>query len=303
MYLGGVILIFMAPFLFKHHFVYIISLFLCYSIFALALNLVLGYMGKLSFMHGAFFGLGAFGLAYLLEFVTFPLALLGSITIASLFAGLVGLVCARLKSIYFAMFTLAAGEAIYFITLQLVSIRGLYGLSVPTLEPMKIFGLKMNLGSSNSYYFFLVIVTFILIWIMYKITRSSFGNMIQSIRENVDRVDLIGVNEGRLQWANFVISGAFAGVAGALYAPLVGYLAPEIVGFSGSAEGVIMVILGGINVFVGPIVGSLFIVFIKEYLSILTEHWLLFIGILIFIIVYFLPGGVAGYVSTKLRPS
>jgi branched-chain amino acid transport system permease protein len=168
---------------------------------------------------------------------------------------------------------------------------------------MKVFGLNIDLGAFNSYYFFLVIVCFVLMWIMFKITKSSFGNMIQSIRENVERVDLIGVNERRLQWANFVISGAFAGVAGALYAPLIGYLAPEIIGFSGSAEGVIMVILGGINIFVGPIVGSLLIVFIKEYLSILTEHWLLFIGILIFIIVYFLPGGVAGYVSAKLRPN
>jgi branched-chain amino acid transport system permease protein len=301
-YLVAAILIFTAPYLFEHHLVYIISLFLCYSIFALALNLVLGYMGKLSFGHGAFFGLGAFSLAYLLEFVPFPLALLGSIAVSSFFAGLVGLVCARLKSIYFAMFTLAAGEAIYFVVLQLVSIRGLYGLSVPTLEPMKIFGLKMNLGSFNNYYFFIVITLFVLTWTMYTITRSSFGNMIKAIRENVDRVEFIGVNERRLQWANFLISGVFAGIAGALYAPLVGYLAPEIIGFAGSAEGVIMVILGGPNTFVGPIVGAFLLVFIKEYLSILTEHWLFFLGIVLLIIVYVLPGGVAGYVSDKLKP-
>jgi branched-chain amino acid transport system permease protein len=296
-----IILLFAAPALFGHHVTYIISLCMVYSILALSLNLVLGYMGKLSFVHGALFGLGAFGEAYLLEFVPFPLALLGGTAIAALVAALLGIVCARLKSIYFAMLTLGAGEVVYFLILQWVSVGGQYGLHVPPLKPLEIFGLSiMNLGPFNNYYFFVVIMFLILTWLMYRITGSPFGHMVRAIRENVDRVEFVGVNEKRLEWTNFVISGAFAGIAGGLFAPLTGYLAAEIVGFAASAEVVIMVILGGPYVFVGPVIGAFLLVFIEEYLAILTMRWLLFLGILLFVFIYFLPGGIAGYIQSRV---
>lgn len=300
-YLIPIVLLSASPFLFGHYLTYIISLCLVFSILALSLNLVLGKTGKLSFVHGAFFGLGAFFVGYLVEFAIFPIALACCMVFSALVALLVGVICIRLTSVYFAMITLATGEVIYFVLQQLISRGGMYGIQVKTLRPIEIFGLNINLASFNCFYFFLLITFFIFTWVLYRIGNSAFGHTMQAAGENVERLNFLGINEKRLQLVNFVVSGVFAGMAGGLYAPLVGYVSPEIVGFVSSAESIIMVIVGGPNVFIGPIIGGFFLVLIREYLNRLTSHWILFLGISIIITIYLLPGGIAGYISGKFK--
>lgn len=300
-YIVILMLLFVTPFLFGRYFAYIVSQCLVFAILALSLNLVFGYMGKLSFVHGGFFGLGAFCVAYLLNFISFPLALACSMVFGSLVAALVGIICINLKSIYFAMITMSAGEVMYFMVLQLISRSGLYGYHVPALGAVNILGMKINFELFKNYYFLVVVMFLVLTWVLYRITNSPFGHVMRAIKGNVERVSFVGMNEKRLQWVNFVISGAFAGIAGGLFAPLTGYLAPEMIGFVASTESIIMVIIGGPNIFVGPIIGAFFLVLVKEYLSTLTSHWLLFLGISILITLYLLPNGIAGYASSKFK--
>lgn len=287
-----IIVLFLSfPLYIREFYIFLISLALTMALFGLSFNLLLGYMGKLSFGHAAFFGLGAFFLTIGMTAgnLSYPLAALTAIAITAAVAAVIGIIAVRLKDIYFALFTLAIAAVFEYLTSSLRFFGGADGLSVP------------HIASLINYYYFTLAISFACTYIIYRIVRSPFGEVIKAIKDNTERAKHIGINVTKFQWINWMIACIFAGVAGVLVAPLLGHVGPSLIGVGKSTEAVVLTILGGMNIYIGPIGGALFLVFIKEWLSTISLHWMSFLGIAVLAVVLFLPHGILGTGETLIR--
>jgi branched-chain amino acid transport system permease protein len=268
------------------------------SLFALAFNLLFGYTGLLSFGHAAYFALGAYTTGLILVRVTpsIPLAIFGGIITATLAAWIIGFFCVRLDEIYFAMLTLAFGMMIHAIIWQWDSLTGggdgLVGIPRPHLW-------LFDLSNITTYYYFVLIIVSICAAILWVIVHSPFGLTLKSIRENHERVEFLGINMRRYRLLSFLISGLFCGVAGALFAPFEMAISPETAFWTKSAEPVFMSLLGGMNIFFGPVAGAAIFMYLKEIISGYTEYWMFPLGAILILLVIFLPGGVIGFLNEK----
>lgn len=268
------------------------------GIYAQGYNLLLGRTGLLSFGHGAFYAAGAYGLGFLsLHLTSHPLlGILAGVLIAALLALLIGFFCVRHTEIYFAMLTLAFGMMIFSLIWNARSYTGgddgLVGIA---RDPVSLFGLfKFPIRTDNQYYF-LVLVFFVLsFWVAHRFQNSPFGLALASIRENPNRSEFAGVAVKNYRLAVFVISGAFAGLAGALETLLESNARPFMAHWSHSAEPILVSLLGGLSTFPGPLVGSIFFVAMREIIQRFTENWMLWFGVVLLIIIMGFRGGVVG---------
>ena len=273
------------------------------GLFAMSFNLIFGYMGQISFGHAAFFGLGAYATAMLfrkfsggtgdIETWQFLVSLLVGPPVAALGGFLVGLFVVRLTGIYFAILTLAFGELLFFIVFSWYSFTG-GDDGIQRLLPPPL------LRDDTVYYYFTLIIVVAATLVMWRITRSPFGYVMRSLRENQLRTRFLGINVRRYMHVNFVIAAAFAGVAGALWGPFTRSVGPLLLGWQESGIAVFMTLIGGAGFFSGPFVGSIIYTFLHAYVTGFTAYWPLTIGIIIMIIVLFAPGGVLGLLDAKL---
>jgi branched-chain amino acid transport system permease protein len=280
---------------------YLVSLSLVYAISALALNMLLGYNGQLSFGHALFFGGGAYGVALLIKHfgiysaeILFPVTI-GSVAILSLATGIL---CVRHTRVYFTMLTLAISQLFYALAMKLTPITGGdNGIRIPMIS---FLGYK---PSSLSEYYYIVLLSFILCFLALRIIiNSPFGLTIQAIRDNEERVRFAGVNVVLYKLAAFTISGTFAGIAGVIYAPLLGHVSPDdTLSILVSGEFVAMTLLGGFTSFIGPVVGAFAYTFLKAVVSSAVIYWYLVFGALIIGVVIFLPTGITGELEKRLR--
>ena len=259
------------------------------GLFAVAFNLLYGFTGMLSFGQAAYYGIGAYTVGLLLsrDAAPFAVALPAAMAAGALLALLLGPLCIRLTGVYFTMLTLAFAEMVWGIVFKWYDFtggdNGVQGIPVPDL-----------LRSPVRYYYFTLAVVFASFWVLRRIVDSPFGAVLQSIRENPERTGFLGLKVRRYQLAAMVVSGAFAGLAGGLFAGYQHSIHPDMLHWTKSGEVILMSILGGVSSFFGPLMGAAVILFIEDMIGKYTEFWEIWIGGIMLAIVIFFPRGVIG---------
>ena len=272
------------------------------AIGALGFNLLLGYTGLLSFGHSAFFGGGAYAVAFMVKYLkvaSMELFLAGSILANAIISVLFGFVCVRYTRIFFGILTLALSQVLWSLAFKFFWVTGgTDGLRVPTpsLVGVSPSGDKMDF-LSHQYYYYVLAVFAICTFVMWVIVHSPFGKALQAIRDNETRAEFIGIRIRRYRLIAFVISGVFTGIAGALWAPLNGLASPDVLIWTFSGEIVFMTVLGGFRTFIGPIVGAIAFTYLKTYAVGFTTYWQLLLGVVLVVLVLALPTGIMGAVE------
>ena len=261
----------------------IISHFLIMGLFAVSLNLLVGYTGMVSFGHSAFFAIGAYTLGILSQRTEWPFPLiLGMVVLVSGFAGaVIGFFCVRLGALYFAFLTLAFSQVIYGIIVRWVSLTGGdQGLIGGIQRPCINLGLgRWDLNVPENLYIAIVLLVMGSLLLCRMLVCSPFGAILVSIRENPHRVEFIGINVKLYQLIVFVIAAVFAGIAGALMALYVSGAYPDFAYWTKSAEPIFMVLVGGMKNFVGPLIGAASLIILTAILTTYTKLWALFVGL------------------------
>lgn len=274
---------------------------MAYGLLAMSLNLLVGLTGLVSFGHAAFFASGAymFGLLMQSGSVSIPLAMLATVCGTALLALVIGAICVRLKEVYFSFITLAFQMFIHSIILTWVSLTGGdQGLRGGIPRPPF---LGIDLNHNVTLYVFCVVVFMLCVAVMRQIWQSPFGYTLRLIRDNSNRSIFLGVNIVRMKLGIFVLAGAMASVAGMLLALFVSGAYPEFGFWTTSGEAIFMLMLGGTQLFVGPIIGALLLRVLEHFVTIYTEHHGLVLGGVILLIVLGLRQGVADFLVDWFR--
>lgn len=291
----GAVICLLLPFAIGESYVFLTIDFLIMALFAMSFNLLLGQGGMLSFGHATFYGLGAYAVAVLQNKLGIApwIGIAAAPVVAGIGALLIGWLSVRVTGMYFAMLTLAFGQLVFTVVL------GWYGFTggddgLPVEVPPWM-------QSGRAYYYFCLAIVAACIWLIHRLTRSPFGRAVSAIRDNRERASYIGLNVRQMELRMFVVAGAFAGIAGGLRAPLQQMAFPSLLHWSQSAEPVLMTLAGGINSFFGPLVGAAIFVFINFFVTSTFEYPLLVFGLIVLLIVLFLPDGIVGALSRIRR--
>ena len=275
------------------------------AIAALGFNLLLGYTGLLSFGHSAFFGIGAYSVAFLARDAgihSMELYILVGLPISALLSALFGYICVRHTRIFFGILTLALSQVLYSLAYKLFWVTGgSDGLRVP--RPTLLAGLVGFSGSGSyqrfvdAYYYYVLAMFAVCVVVMWVIVHSPFGKALQAIRDNEVRAAFLGLRISRFRWVAFLISGTFTSLAGILWVPLNGLTTPEVLYWPFSGEIVFTALLGGFRNFSGPIVGGIVFTYLKTYAVATTEYWQFLLGVVLVLLILVLPTGIVGAVS------
>jgi branched-chain amino acid transport system permease protein len=272
------------------------SKILIYAMATMGLNLLLGFTGGLSFGQAAYFGLGGYGAGMTLKYLapSTPLAILIGTLVGGLAAALLGPLVMRRRGIYFAMITIAIGQLFYFVMVRWNNVTGGEdGLAGFARQPLHIGSMTIPLTQINFYY--LVLICFsIATAVMWLLLQSPLGHTWVAIRENRRRMEFLGVRIERYVWAAFAIAGLITAFAGTLNALLFNFTSPQDLHWILSGDFVIMIVLGGMRSFFGPLIGVIIFVVAQDYLSSLTGNWMTLIGLMFVLIVLLFPRGVLG---------
>ncbi|MDF2116021.1 branched-chain amino acid ABC transporter permease [Roseiarcaceae bacterium H3SJ34-1] len=273
---------------------------LIFAIAAMSLDLLMGYSGLVSFGHAAFFGVGAYALALSgMKLGLNPwLGILVAVMTSALAALIIGYFCVRVSGVAFIMLTLAFAQLLYSAA---VKWRGITGGSdgIGGFDRPQIAGLSLN---DPIYMYFACLLGFVLsLWLLRRIINSQFGHALVGLRENETRMRALGFSTDRLKLCAFVLSGAFAGFAGALYAIYNSFISPDALSFAQSGMFLLMVVLGGVGSLLGPAIGAAIFLLMKQFVSSHTEHWLAIVGIIFVCCVMFFRSGVYGFLKQWLE--
>jgi len=289
---------------------------LVFAIAALGFNLLLGYTGLLSFGHSAYFGAGAYAAAFVVKYLrntSMEAFLLAGVLSAALVAALFGFVCVRYTRIFFGILTLALSQVLWSLAFKFFWVTGgTDGLRVPT--PTLLGGtVAMTLGRAENkldflayrYYYYVLVLFALAVLAMWVLVHSPFGKALQAIRDNETRAEFVGVQVRRYRWVAFLVSGSYAGLAGALWAPLNGLTTPDILYWTFSGKIVFFTVLGGFQTFIGPIIGAVTFNYLETYAVGHTVYWQMVLGLVLVALVLLLPAGIAGTAGRLLawRPA
>jgi len=271
---------------------------LVFGLAAMALNLLLGFTGVLSFGHAAYFGLGAYGAGLTLRYLVHstPLAMLAGTLLGGIAGTLFGLLIVRRRGVYFAMCTIAFGQLWYYLAYSWNSFTGGFdGLRDFQRAPIALGPFTLDLtGGGATFYFFLLAIFAVAVALMGLILRSPFGRTLIAIRENERRARFLGIPVERHIWLSFSISCFFTALAGTLYALLNNFADPLTLHYTLSGYFVVMTVIGGMRTFWGPLVGAAVFVMLQDYISSMTVNWMSFIGLIFMLVVLFFPRGLLG---------
>ncbi len=272
---------------------------------ATALNVLLGFTGVLSFGHAAYFGLGAYGVGLTIKYLvpSTPLGILVGVAAGTAAGALIGALIVKLRGVYFAMATIAFGQVFYFIAFRWNAVTGGDdGLSDWRRIPLQIGNWQVDIANNERVFYYFVLACFaVAVGLIAALLRSPFGRTLLAIRENERRARFLGIPvEGHI-WLSFVISCAFASLAGTLFALLNNFADPHDLRWDQSGDFVIMTVLGGMRSLWGPLIGAAIFVVVQDYISSRTENWMSFIGLLFILVVLFFPRGVLGMIGRKSR--
>jgi branched-chain amino acid transport system permease protein len=267
------------------------------ALLATSYNLIFGYAGLVSFGHAAFFGLGAYAMALLTKNYGSPmlLGLLAAPLVAAAFAVVIGWFCMRTIRLYFSLLSLAFAQLLWVIVFEWAGFTGgsdgIHGVPRPEA-----------LASHAAYYYFALAVALLCMLLLWFIGNSPFGWSLRAIRENTQRSQFLGINDRFYKLIAFTIAGGFAGVAGGLYSQFQKWADPELLFWTTSANPVLMSILGGMFNFIGPSVGAVVFVALREIIKVRTDYWPLVLGLVLLTMVLTLPGGIVGFLEERVRP-
>jgi branched-chain amino acid transport system permease protein len=261
-------------------------------LFAASLHFIMGPAGMHSFGHAAYFGLGAYGAALLVRNAQLPMeaALLLAPLLAAFGAFVYGWFCVRLSGVYLAMLTLAFAQITWAICYQWDSVTG-GSNGLTGVWPAEW------LADKRSYYYLTTALVLAGVLWMHRVLYSPFGYAMRAGRDSPLRADAIGIDVRRVQWTAFVIAGAIAGLAGGLYAFSKGSISPETLHVSKSIDGLVMVLLGGVQTLVGPVVGAVTFTWLHDTVARNTDYWRALLGAIILLLVLLFPQGIAGFVQ------
>lgn len=273
---------------------------LIFGIFAMSLDLLLGYTGLPSLGHAAFFGIASYTVALLSIKVTgnsfwidFTAGLLMALVVSALF----GLLALRTHETYFLMITLAMAQVLWGIVFGWKSLtRGDDG--IPGVPRPKL-GLPWSLADGIPFYYFILLFFVLVAAVLFVIVRSPFGRALVGIRESEARMEVLGYNVWLYKYVAFVLAGFFAGVAGNLFAYYNGFVSPSYLSVIFSATALIMVILGGAGTLIGPAIGAALIVYLENAISVFTQRWLFVLGIVYVTVTLFAPRGLVGLIRER----
>jgi branched-chain amino acid transport system permease protein len=262
------------------------------TLFACSLHFLMGPSGMHSFGHAAFFGLGAYTAALLCLKAQLPmgLTLLFVPFITAFFAMVIGWFCVRLSGVYLAMLTLACSQILWSICYQWDGFTG-GSNGLTGVWPSLVFKEKEN------YYYLTLVVVSLSLLVLRRILFSPLGYALRSARDSSIRAQAIGLNVKGLQWTAFIISGAFAGLAGALFAFSKGSISPDSLGISKSVDALVMVLLGGLQTISGPIVGAVSFTWMQDIIVRETQYWRACLGGTILFLVLAFPSGLVGFLD------
>jgi branched-chain amino acid transport system permease protein len=274
-----------------------------YALFATSLNLLVGYGGMVSFGHGMFFGLGAYAFGLLMQRTGMPVpaAFVLSILIAAAIALVIGLICVRLKEIYFAFLTLAFQMLIYSLIILWVPLTGGdQGLRGGIPRPPF---LGVNLADQRQLYMASCGLLVIGLLLMRHILESPFGYTLRVIRDNAPRAAFLGIEVNRIKLVAFVLAGAFASVGGIIMSIFVSGAYPEFAYWTVSGDGVFMIMLGGVTTFLGPTVGTVILLLLNDVVTRYTEYYGLALGALVLLFALGLRRGLTDFLIEYWRGS
>ena len=272
------------------------------ALFAASLHFIMGPAGMHSFGHAAYFGLGAYGAALLVRGLAFPMELVLVVAplVGAAGALLFGWFAVRLSGVYLAMLTLAFAQITWGITYQWDDLTG-GSNGVTGVWPAEW------LSDKNAYYWLTLALVGGAVLLLWRVLYSPFGYSLRAGRDSVLRADAIGIDVDRMQWIAFVIAGTAAGLAGALYAFSKGSISPEAMSVTKSVDGLVMVLLGGIQTLAGPLVGAVTFTWLHDAVARNTDYWRAMLGGVILLLVLLFPQGIAGYAKQwfdrLLRPA
>lgn len=273
---------------------------LCFALFACAFNLLLGYVGLLSFGHAAFFGSAGYITAHMVKALNFnPISgILIGVAVSALLGLVIGWLAIRRSGIYFAMITLGFAQVIYFLSLQLDFTGGEDGIQgVPRGS---LLGL-VDLNDTMSMYHFVMVIFLVGFYVVYRTINSPFGQVLKAIRENEPRARSLGYNTDRFKLMAFVISAALSGLAGGTKSLVFQLASLTDVHWHMSGEVVLMTLLGGMGTVFGPAVGALLVVTLNNYLAGFGSWVTIIIGAIFVTCVLAFRRGIVGEILEKVR--
>jgi branched-chain amino acid transport system permease protein len=298
-----VVVLAIYPRLFGIYYTNLFVTFAVFAIFSVSFNLLLGYTGLLSFGHAMFFGAGGYGTALALTHIKglplLPAVLLGLVS-AVVLALILSPLVVRVSGTAFAMLHLAFGQLMHMLAYKLRSITGgedgIGGFPIP---PFTIPGVvSINMKTPENFYYFAIIVLGVSLWIMWFFTKTPFGQIQVGVRDNAMRVDYLGFKVPQTKAVVYVVAGAFAGVAGSIYALFQNLISSGALDIFTSFTPVTMTMVGGIGSFLGPVLGAAVIQMLEEMTTRFTEQVELVIGLILILVILFAPMGFVGLVRS-----
>ncbi len=293
--LAVVLLVF--PYAVPNYLLTLLISILIFSIYAGSVNLLYGYNGRISIGHATFWGSGAYVVAILTTrgiLHNFFLVLLVSLLVVTAIGVIIGFLVNRVGGVYFMILTFAFGHIFYSLAAYILTPLtggedGIKGIARPDL------GLPWTMTRDGNFYY-LVLVFFAVSYFLFRcIVRSPFGYTLVGIRDNERRMLTLGYNVQQYKYICYVLSVVFAGLAGTLYAYFALFVSTSELNWFWSGEVVLMVLMGGMGTLWGPAIGAALFTILRYYVSIFTDHWLLALGVVLILIVLFLPKGISGF--------
>jgi branched-chain amino acid transport system permease protein len=273
---------------------------LCFALFACAFNLLIGYVGLLSFGHALFFGWASYASAHAAKVwgVTPEIAILSGAAVAALFGAIVGALAIRRQGIYFAMITLALAQMMFFFAVQAPFTHGEDGIQA--VPRGRLFGL-INLSDQTSMYATVLVIFLACFLLIYRIINSPFGEVLKAIRENEPRAISLGYRTDRYKLLAFVLSATFAGIAGATKALVFQLASLTDVDWPMSGEVILMTLVGGLGTLFGPVAGAFFMVTLENYLTTIGQWVFVVQGVIFVVCVLLFRRGFIGELAHALR--
>ena len=312
---SGTLLLLFVPqlvtYLGQDYFISFLSRVLIYALAAVSLDLLLGFGGLVSLGHAAFVGVGGYVVGILFfhaaeseplfglipgsenGLVTIPAAVL----VAAICAFFIGSLSIRTRGMHFIMITLAFAQMLFYFAVGLEKYGGDDGLSMYSRNQ---FGL-LDLSDDTHFYYLCLFFLALFLFLMHRLIYSRFGLVIRGISANERRIQTLGINPYSYRLTCFVIGGAGAGLAGALLANQTEYVSPGMLHWTLSGELMVMVLLGGLGTLFGPVVGAAIFLMLEEFLGIYTEHWMVYMGPVLILVVLFAPRGLYGLITGRRR--
>lgn len=303
--LAGTVFLALFPIWGETFYIRFVTRIMVYALFAMSLDLLVGYVGLVSLGHAAFFGVGIYTVAGLVNkagissaFVLLPAAL----GVAALCALVIGWMSIRTSGVYFIMITLALAQMLYYFFNDQKSWGGTDGMNIDRRPDLLLGDMVLfNFNDRVQLYYLALACLVGAFLLLYRLLRSPFGHALVGIRANEGRMRALGYDVQRLKLIAFVIAGTVAGLAGFLEAARGTFASPAHLGWHESGHALVLVILGGIGTLFGPVIGTFVLLLMEDYFATLTDRWLLIMGVFVIAVVMFLPNGLAGLLKRLER--